>query len=272
MDYLAEYAEVGKYLEGLFRSRLKVQILLSLHDGPRTLAELREVTGSSSGALIPKIRPLEALDLVKQDGYSYRLTPLGCEASRQIRHLILYAGAINRNAGFWLSHDMEQLPAQFLAKLHMLYHSQAINYAPDNITGGFGTFVETLNDATEVYGLYPVMSHLHADVIEERAAGGVGFEIIISDGIAEFLLTGRYQERIKNLQQAHDICVYRTHEPLAFALTVTDSSLLLNMYTKGTRLFDCNTVLIGSDPVALEWGADLLKFYRSNAVEIDFTV
>jgi predicted transcriptional regulator len=52
------YARIMGDIQALFRSRLQIQILLALADGTKTLAHLRDVTGSSSQALIPKIRGL----------------------------------------------------------------------------------------------------------------------------------------------------------------------------------------------------------------------
>ena len=45
-------------IQGIFRSRLITQILLALGEGVKPLSKLREITGSSSQAIIQKIRML----------------------------------------------------------------------------------------------------------------------------------------------------------------------------------------------------------------------
>ncbi len=64
-------------IQALFRSRLQIQILLALVDGNKTLAQLREITGSSSQALIPRIRKLESGNFIAISDYEYHLTPVG---------------------------------------------------------------------------------------------------------------------------------------------------------------------------------------------------
>ena len=55
-----QYTRIMGDIQALFRSRLQIQILLALADGTKTLSQLRDITGSSSQALIPKIRKLES--------------------------------------------------------------------------------------------------------------------------------------------------------------------------------------------------------------------
>ena len=71
------YTRIMGDIQALFRSRLQIQILLALSDGNKTLAQLREITGSSSQALIPKIRKLEANNYIAISEYEYHLTPVG---------------------------------------------------------------------------------------------------------------------------------------------------------------------------------------------------
>ncbi|MEN6396721.1 MAG: hypothetical protein ABFC78_09590, partial [Methanoregula sp.] len=59
MEPLDIYNTTYKQVQSLFSSRLKIQILLSVASGPRQLSQLRDVTGSVSQAIIPKIRSLE---------------------------------------------------------------------------------------------------------------------------------------------------------------------------------------------------------------------
>jgi predicted transcriptional regulator len=65
MGPLEIYTKTHKVIQTIYSSRLKIQILLSIIDGPKSLSHLREVTGSTSQALIPKIRSLERLSLIE---------------------------------------------------------------------------------------------------------------------------------------------------------------------------------------------------------------
>jgi predicted transcriptional regulator len=95
-----QYTRVMGDIQALFRSRLQIQILLALQEGNQTLAHLREKTGSSSQALIPKIRGLESQMLVEQRNYEYHLTPLGHVLSDKITDFVTTLGH-PKHKGFW---------------------------------------------------------------------------------------------------------------------------------------------------------------------------
>jgi predicted transcriptional regulator len=77
MRVLDVYDTMMEEIQSIFRSRLQLQILLSLLEGNKTLADLREITGSTSQAIIPKIRILEASRYIGAVDYEYYLTTSG---------------------------------------------------------------------------------------------------------------------------------------------------------------------------------------------------
>lgn len=58
MSMLEIYKEARTDIQAIYRSRLMTEIILSLNEGIKNLSQLREITGSTSQALIPKIRKL----------------------------------------------------------------------------------------------------------------------------------------------------------------------------------------------------------------------
>jgi len=59
MNSFEIYNEMEDNLQTIYRSRLLTEILLSLNESSRKLSQLREITGSTSQAIIPKLRKLE---------------------------------------------------------------------------------------------------------------------------------------------------------------------------------------------------------------------
>jgi len=62
----------------------------------KTLLQLREITGSTSQAIIPKIRILESNQLVEEDGHNYRLTAMGKILTSRMEECILAFGVISK--------------------------------------------------------------------------------------------------------------------------------------------------------------------------------
>ena len=71
------YKKMGDDVQAIYRSRLLTEILLSLNEGNRKLSQLREITGSTSQAVIPKLRKLEADRFIETKKREYYLTPVG---------------------------------------------------------------------------------------------------------------------------------------------------------------------------------------------------
>ncbi len=60
-------------VQAIYRSRLLTETLISLNEGSKRLSQLREITGSTPQAIIPKLRKLEADHLIETKGREYFL-------------------------------------------------------------------------------------------------------------------------------------------------------------------------------------------------------
>ncbi|MDD4522709.1 MAG: hypothetical protein PHW84_07265 [Methanosarcina sp.] len=65
MNHFEIYKKMDDDVQAIYRSRLLTEILLSLNEGSRKLSQLHEITGSTSQALIPKLKKLEADHLIE---------------------------------------------------------------------------------------------------------------------------------------------------------------------------------------------------------------
>jgi predicted transcriptional regulator len=101
MKVLDVYDTMMEEIQSIYRSRLQLQILLSLVEGNKTLADLREITGSTSQAIIPKIRILEASQYIEAVDYEYYLTPSGRVITTKIQDYVMAIAVIHRNRDFY---------------------------------------------------------------------------------------------------------------------------------------------------------------------------
>lgn len=75
MDTLGIFNTYQDGIQKLFRSRLLLQIMISLGEGDKTLTEIRGVTDTTSQTILPKIRYLEEVHYIRYDDDAYHLTP-----------------------------------------------------------------------------------------------------------------------------------------------------------------------------------------------------
>ena len=101
MDIFEVYGKAIDDIQTIHRSRLLTQVLLSLRGNKKTLTQIREVTGSTSQAIIPRIRILESQQLIESTDHEYYLTPLGKIVTSKIADYIMTMGGIRQHRYFW---------------------------------------------------------------------------------------------------------------------------------------------------------------------------
>jgi predicted transcriptional regulator len=73
MNHFEIYKKMDDDVQARYRSRFLTETLISLNEGSRRLSQLREITGSTPQAIIPKLRKLEADHLIETKGREYFL-------------------------------------------------------------------------------------------------------------------------------------------------------------------------------------------------------
>ena len=266
MEPLDIYNTTYKQVQSLFSSRLKIQILLSVASGPRQLSELRDVTGSVSQAIIPKIRSLERLALIEQRADGYYITPPGRILATKIGDLVMTMGEFAHHQEFWSTHDIEGIPESFLYQIGDLIGSDVKFDTTDNMFHVYTHFVNILKEAKYIHGISSVMSTEIADVLAERVVSGVPVELVVNRTIAEGLAQEPFAGKIRKLKPYRHFKVWTVSEPLHLGITVTDKHLSLGLNKKRPDVYDSSADMYSSDPSALDWAERLFTYFRERAV------
>lgn len=265
MEPLEVYNTSYKLIQSIYSSRLKVQILLSVAGNPKTLSELREITGSTSQAIIPKIRSLEHLSLIEQVDHGYTITPVGRILATRIGEFVMTIGEIMKHREFWATHDIEGIPQPFLYQIGDLINSDVKFDTTDNMFHVYTHFVTILEQAGYIHGISSVMSPQVADVLAERIIAGIPVELIVSNNVAEGLLQEPFLTRIQQLKSYQNFKIWRVDEPLHLGITVTDKHLSLGLNNRANAVYDSSADMYSSDPKAREWAENLFRYYQNRA-------
>jgi predicted transcriptional regulator len=257
------YNEFHDDIQAIFRSRLLTQILLALGSGSKPLATLRDVTGSSSQALIPKIRQLEALQYVESVRGDYALTPVGRIVEPEIEQLVALTGLIQRHRNFWIEHDIEGIPHEFLREIRYLYNAEVIRNVEEDIFVVYATFLAILRKASWIHGVSSVMSPLLADAIKELVLDGRPAELVVSQELIHRLAAEPYSTMLESLKGRENFRMYVSPSPVRLGMTVTDRYLSLGLYRRDTNKYDATIDLISADMAAVTWGERLFQCYRA---------
>ncbi len=269
MDSIKIYEKHQKLIHSIYSSRLKIQILLTLLRTTASLGRLREVTGSTSQALIPKIRSLERQGLIEAVNYEYHLTPLGGVVATNVEGFVQLIGGIDQHHTFFTDHDLSDLPAAFLLRIGDLYNSEPKQDTTTDMFYVYSHYLEILKDAAYIHGISSVASPGLARFIAEKVVTGIPVELVVNQDVVELLTKEPYASNMQGLAGYPNFSVWVTVEKLRVGLTVTDKYLSLGLFKKDTNLYDSSSDLFSSDPRAVEWGESLFRYYKERSTGLD---
>lgn len=269
MEPLDFYNSTYKQIQSLFSSRLKIQILLAVASGPKQLSELREITGSTSQAIIPKIRILERISLVEPCDHGYAITPIGRVLATKIGDYVMTMGELMQHREFWATHDIDGIPRPFLYRVGDLIGSEVKFDTTDNMFHVYTHFVSILEQAGYIHGISSVMNPQIADVLAARVVAGVPVELVVNRGIADGLKQEPFLTKLRGLKHYPHFKVWVVEEPLYLGITVTDKHLSLGLNKKAPAAYDSSADMYSSDPKARDWAEGLFQYYRSRAVLLE---
>jgi len=257
-------------IQALFRSRLQIQILTSLVDGTKTLAQLREITGSSSQALIPKIRKLQTGNFISVTNYKYDLTPIGRIFTRKIQDIILFKSALKKHKKFWDLHYTEAIPDEFFSSLGDLYNSEIITDTNVEIFNVYFNFLKIIQDSDEIFILSPISSPAHIDAVLKRINEGVYVETLVGKDLIGHLSQSPLFEKIYELAGHTKSKILILEEMPRLGLTVTEKHISLGLFKNDGITYDTTTDLYSTDPRAVSWGHKVYEHFRNNATELKY--
>ncbi|MDO9324502.1 MAG: DUF1724 domain-containing protein [Methanoregula sp.] len=268
--YIEQFDKVQHIIHSLFRSRLQIKIIVSLGERKRSLSDLREITGSSSQAIIPIIRKLEAHHLIVSKKTEYSLTPLGGIVYAKIRDCISTIYVINNLNEFWQHHDLSGIPHEFLNDIGDLGNSTVLSDTMVDIFQVYSHFLKIVNDAKSISALSSIMSPGHADVIAKRVLDGIPVDLVVSADVALQLKKKPYLEKIVALKPYDNFSVSVLSEPLKLGLLVSDSCLSLGLYKPDGITYDASTDLLSNDKRAIAWGTKIFHAYKGRSKPMTF--
>jgi predicted transcriptional regulator len=265
MEPLEVYNANYKLIQSIYSSRLKIQILLSVAQRQKSLSELREITGSTSQAIIPKIRRLEQLSLIEPIDHGYVITPVGRILATKIEDFVMTIGEIMKHREFWTTHDIEGIPRPFLYQVGDLISSDVKFDTTDNMFHVYTHFVTILQQAAYIHGISSVMSPQVADVLAGKVVEGIPVELVVNRNVGAGLMQEPFLTKIQQLKPYKNFQIWMVDEPLHLGITVTDKHLSLGLNSRINAVYDSSADMYSSDQKARDWAERLFQYYKNRA-------
>lgn len=256
-------------VQTFYRSWIVAGSLFALSGGGKTRAELRAVADCTPNALIPRIRWLEAMKLVREEGYTYALTPAGKAVAAEMQRFTAAFAAVLRHRDFWNAHCIDQLPAFALDAFGDLAGAEIIHDTPTSYFENYEHYISVLTEAAYIHGLSTMANPSIADAIGARAVAGVPVELIVSPELARELYREPYREKITLLRSSGHLQFRVTDLPLPMGLTITDTCISAKFFVRDGVTYDMQNGLFCTSPEARAWGEQLFNYYREHSIPME---
>jgi predicted transcriptional regulator len=252
----------------IFRSELKLNLLLSLHEGGKELGELREELGSSGSTIIHALQDLESITLTHKQDKTYELTSMGKVFSIFLKEVGSIVVVLDEFKDFWLRHNVEAIPSDLLKRIGELEGAYLVKDSMTDLAKVHTTFQEILLTSRNLKGASPIF---HPDYI-------AAFQQMLSNGASiDLILTSEVLERTMSLVDPHELSRYVQEErlrvylmdDLRVALTVTENSFSLGLFTNNGN-YDYGMDLISNSEKSIRWGEELFDKLLENAQTLDW--
>ncbi len=258
------YEEVDEELKFLTTSGVRIKMLASLLEKPKTSTQLKDEMGVGASTVIHAARDLEQDGLLIEKTDGYHLTGAGKIMALKIIDVITTLKTVANEREFWKTHDISDIPPEFLLRIGALADAKIIKDTPTNLMRGLSLYFKLIRKAKEMRGISSIFHPRFPDIIEKLADRGVEMEFVVTPNVFSTLTQAKYKERLKKLVARDNFSLYLSDREIKLAFTVTDFVLSFALYfVDGT--FDNAQDLISYDEEAIKWGRELFEYYKSRA-------
>lgn len=242
-------------------SEIRKEIILLIHQKPRTLTELKEHLELTSPVVIPELKKIEEKNLIHKEKEKYHLTEEGEAITEHFLRLYKTLRIFEENESFWKEHDLSGIPKKFLMRIHELGNYKILLSTPTDIYKPHNEYVKCLLKSEWIRGVSPILHLDYPKLFAALAENGIDISLIVNREVFEKIKKEHKKELQKYLNQ-RNAKLRVSDGNIKVAFTVTNALLSLGFFRADTGNYDLHSDLVGSEPTAIKWGEDLFKYYE----------
>ena len=254
------------YLSPL-RSELKLKILLNLLNGERKIAELRSGVETRDTTILHILEEFGDLGLTTKTQGVYKLSSLGIIEAKIFKEYLSTAEVIEKFKDFWLSHNVDIIPAHLLQNMGALKDSTLIRTEASELGIVHKTFIETLKTAKKLRGISPIFHSDFISLFGQLLDQGCKIELVVSSEILGKITGFVDFELVKKYLIEDQLRVF-LKDDLKIALALSEHSFSLGLFAL-SGMYDDNTDLLSDSKEAIEWGEHLFDDVVKGSTKLD---
>ncbi|MBD3205908.1 DUF1724 domain-containing protein [Candidatus Bathyarchaeota archaeon] len=252
----------------IFRSELKLNLLICLLEGGKELGTLREELGSSGSTIIHALQDLESITLTHKQDKMYKLTSIGKVFSIFLKEIGSMIIVLDDFKDFWLRHDVDAIPSDLLKRIGELEDSYLVKDSMTDLAKVHMTFQEILLTSRNLRGASPIFHPDYIVAFQKLLSNGANVELILTSDVLQRTLSLVDPKELVSYVQEERLRVYLMDE-LRVALTVTENSFSLGLFNNNGN-YDYGMDLISNSAKSIRWGQELFDMLLENAQTLDW--
>jgi predicted transcriptional regulator len=239
------------------RSELKLKILLSLLNGEKKISDLRFDAETRDTTILHVLQEFGDLNLTTKTQGLYKLSPLGIIEAKILKEFISTGEVVEKFKDFWLSHNVDDIPAYLLQSLGALKDAKLVRTHASELGIVHQTFIEGIRTSKKIKGISPIF---HPDFISsfgELLEQGSTIELIVSSDVINKITGFVELDLIMKYLKEDKLRVY-LKDDLKIALALTESSFSLGLFALSGS-YDDSMDLRSNSVDAIKWGERLFE-------------
>ena len=239
------------------RSELKLKILLSLLNGGKKISDLRFDAETRDTTILHVLQEFGDLNLTTKTQGLYKLSSLGIIVAKNINEFLSTGEVIEKFRDFWLSHNVDDIPAYLLQCIGALKDAQLVRTQALELGIVHQTFMEGIKTAKKIKGISPIF---HPDFISsfgELLEQGSTIELIVSGEVINKITGFVDLDLIMKYLKEDKLRVFVKND-LKIALALTESSFSLGLFSLSGS-YDDSMDLRSNSCEAIKWGERLFE-------------
>ena len=240
-------------------SDLRKKIIIRLYDDKKPLGHLRDDLKINSTTAIHALKELEKYNITFQDNdKNYSLTNIGRVIAVKLLDFSDVAEVLEKHKGFWLEHDLSEIPEHLIEKIGWLKDSELFKDTDTEILKAHINYINLLKNAKEIRGVSSIFVPEFTSLFQELVSENIDVQLILSKEVLEKIDKLLLNQLITKSKPNFNLFIMKNN--LKAAITVTDYFLSIGLFRlDGT--YDFSNDLISYSKEAITWGNEFFNHY-----------
>ncbi|MDD1775629.1 MAG: DUF1724 domain-containing protein [Methanobacterium sp.] len=257
---LINYDEVKDDLKFLIKSDVRVKILISLSEGEKNIAQLKQELGFSSSTILHGMYQLEAKDIIVRNSGIYALSKTGEIYQDKLLDMVKSIYALKNCGSIFLNHDIECIPPELLKDLGSLEDSRLVNSITTDILRPHNILIQYLSQSINIKHissvLYtPTIKLIFSNLDLNRA------HLLLTREILEEVVDEINYSTIKKYITQGNLKIGIINDKTRISFNMGDNFMSLGLYYQNGD-YDLNNLIMSENRKALDWGNRLFKYHQ----------